>query len=372
MEAGGSHARPPVGTTAPPASYLYGGAGLRAPLPAGVLFLNGRAGLAVEDRAGDWGWGGFGARWDGRFAGPIFASLGLFGGGFVVDDPVAYRAVTGRLRPEVGLELGTARVSVYGSGGVGSSTVSVRDTAGGGPPGAPIPGVGGSSSTAREVEAELWSYGGGMEVAAPLGETTARAGVETTAAPDGRYRSGRLSLEGPAGSARWELAVTAWETPRGTEGAASLGFRLPVGNGGSLHVWGGRRGPDPLLGIRPAVEGGAGMAWTFSTGGEGASLYRVLGAGGAGRRVVEISFRRPGASRVRVLGDFTRWEPVPMERSDGNWTVRLRLRPGTYHFGFRVDGEWVVPEGIPGRVEDEWGRANATLVVPAGDGAETG
>lgn len=370
VEAGGSHSRPPVGTIGPAASYLYGGGALQAPVPAGVLFLNARAGLAVEDQAGDWLWGGLGGRWNGRLAGPLLVSLGLFGDGFTVGDPVAYRAVTARVRPEVGLEVGTARVSAYGSGGVGSSSASVSDTVRVGPGGAPIPEVGGTPSTSREVEAKLWSYGGGTEVSAPIGETTARVGVETVETPDGGYRSAGLSLEGPAGSGRWELAFTAWDTPRGTEAAARLGFRLPVGDGGSLRLWGGRRGPDPLLGIRPAVEGGAGMAWTFSTGGEGTSLYRILGRGGAGRRVVEISIRRPGASQVRVLGDFTRWEPVPMERSDGTWTVRLRLRPGTYHFGFRVDGGWVVPEGVPGRVEDEWGRANATLVVPAGDGGE--
>lgn len=370
VEAGGSHSRPPAGSAGPAASYLYGGARLQAPVPAGVLFLTGRAGLSAEDQAGDWLWGGFGGRWDGRLAGPLFVSLGLFGDGFTVGDPAAYRAVTARVRPEVGLEVGTARVSVYGSGGAGSSSVSVVDTAGDGPGGAPIPGVGGTFSTSREVEAKLWSYGGGTEVSAPIGETTARVGVEAAETPDGGYRSAGLSLEGPAGSGRWELAFTAWDTPGGTEAAARLGFRMAVGDGVSLHLWGGRRGPDPLLGIRPAVEGGAGMAWSLPTGGEGASLYRILGRGRAGRQVVEISIRRPGASQVRVLGDFTGWEPVPMERSDGTWTVRLRLRPGTYHFGFRVDGGWVVPEGIPGRVEDEWGRANATLVVPAGDGGE--
>ena len=40
------------------------------------------------------------------------------------------------------------------------------------------------------------------------------------------------------------------------------------------------------------------------------------------------------------------------------------LPPGVYHFGFRVDGEWYVPEDAPGRVSDGYGQVNATLVVP--------
>ena len=38
--------------------------------------------------------------------------------------------------------------------------------------------------------------------------------------------------------------------------------------------------------------------------------------------------------------------------------------PGFHHFGFLVDGEWWIPEGVQGAVPDEWGRVNATMVVP--------
>ena len=48
------------------------------------------------------------------------------------------------------------------------------------------------------------------------------------------------------------------------------------------------------------------------------------------------------------------------ERVDGE----LAIEPGTYRFGFLVDGEWWVPKGLQGTVPDEWGRSNATMVVP--------
>jgi hypothetical protein len=53
-----------------------------------------------------------------------------------------------------------------------------------------------------------------------------------------------------------------------------------------------------------------------------------------------------------------------MERHGDTWMARLSLTPGVYHFGFRVDGAWYVPEDAPGRVNDEYGQMNATLVVP--------
>lgn len=44
--------------------------------------------------------------------------------------------------------------------------------------------------------------------------------------------------------------------------------------------------------------------------------------------------------------------------------VEIPVESGAHHFGFLVDGEWFVPETATGRVSDEWGRVNATLLVP--------
>ncbi len=79
-----------------------------------------------------------------------------------------------------------------------------------------------------------------------------------------------------------------------------------------------------------------------------------------------VSFRveRDDAIRVELMGDFTGWVPRPMDPSGSAWTTEIVIGPGTYHYGFLVDGEWYVPEGLPGNVPDEWGRYNATLVVP--------
>jgi len=73
----------------------------------------------------------------------------------------------------------------------------------------------------------------------------------------------------------------------------------------------------------------------------------------------------PEAQSVELLGDFSSWDPVAMESGpEGQWVVEIEVAPGLYHFGFRVDGTWWVPDGSPGRTQDEWGRSTGTLVVP--------
>jgi 1,4-alpha-glucan branching enzyme len=92
----------------------------------------------------------------------------------------------------------------------------------------------------------------------------------------------------------------------------------------------------------------------------------VLGTTAAGARV-RFEVRRPTAGSVEILGDFTRWEPVAMARSDGLWIVELTVPAGTHHFGFLVDGIWFLPDDAPDAVADDWGRRNATLVVDSTD-----
>jgi hypothetical protein len=66
---------------------------------------------------------------------------------------------------------------------------------------------------------------------------------------------------------------------------------------------------------------------------------------------------------MAVVGDFTYWEPVAMERRDSRWVVELDVPAGTHHFGFFADGGWFLPDEAPDAVPDEWGRTNATIVI---------
>jgi Glycogen recognition site of AMP-activated protein kinase len=83
------------------------------------------------------------------------------------------------------------------------------------------------------------------------------------------------------------------------------------------------------------------------------------------RGPAELRFAAPGASRVDLAGDWTGWQPVPMQRTpDGRWLLRVSLAPGVHRFNLVVDGErWIVPEGVAS-VDDGFGGKISLLVVP--------
>ncbi len=61
----------------------------------------------------------------------------------------------------------------------------------------------------------------------------------------------------------------------------------------------------------------------------------------------EFKLRYPSAQEVLLVGDFepAREAQVPMARSpEGEWTCRLNLRDGIYHFKYWVDGNWCLDE----------------------------
>lgn len=78
-----------------------------------------------------------------------------------------------------------------------------------------------------------------------------------------------------------------------------------------------------------------------------------------------LRFRVSGAQRVDLVGDWTNWEPVPLEPAgDGSWILRVRLRPGVYRFNLVVDGQtWIVPEGVAA-IDDGYGGKTGLLIIP--------
>jgi hypothetical protein len=84
----------------------------------------------------------------------------------------------------------------------------------------------------------------------------------------------------------------------------------------------------------------------------------------AGRVTIQIP-ASASSSEVFVAGDFNGWKAVAMERLGEYWTISLAVEPGHYHYAFRTgDGNWFVPESLPGRRADGFGGHVAVLVVP--------
>ena len=93
-----------------------------------------------------------------------------------------------------------------------------------------------------------------------------------------------------------------------------------------------------------------------------AGVRARLSRGADGAQRIEIIAAR--AVRVEVRGDFTDWQPVPLERSGAVFRLDAPLTPGLHRLAIRVDGgEWMAPANLP-RVDDGLGGTVGLLTVP--------
>jgi Glycogen recognition site of AMP-activated protein kinase len=77
-----------------------------------------------------------------------------------------------------------------------------------------------------------------------------------------------------------------------------------------------------------------------------------------------IDVRADSASRVEIMGDFTNWAPIPLERAGDVWRLDRAIPPGPHRIAIRLDGgPWIVPVNLP-RVDDEFGGTVGIITVP--------
>ena len=86
------------------------------------------------------------------------------------------------------------------------------------------------------------------------------------------------------------------------------------------------------------------------------------------RQSVQLVFRAPSASSVRVVGDFNAWdkEQAPMTRDaeSGLWSVTLSLRPGRHVYAFVVDDSvWMRDPRATAAPDADFGRPGSVLLV---------
>lgn len=86
---------------------------------------------------------------------------------------------------------------------------------------------------------------------------------------------------------------------------------------------------------------------------------------------VNVTFRVPSdvaARTVEVLGDFTGWDPVPMDPTpDGGFETVIDLRAGAaYRFRYRLDGErWENDWAADGYVPNDYGSDDSLVDLTA-------
>ncbi|MGH7693783.1 MAG: isoamylase early set domain-containing protein [Gemmatimonadaceae bacterium] len=88
---------------------------------------------------------------------------------------------------------------------------------------------------------------------------------------------------------------------------------------------------------------------------------------------VTLSVYLPKANSVGVLGAFNDWDAMrsPMTRgADGNWTITLRLPPGSYEYQFLTNGDTRMTDPLAPATDSEFGEANSVLTVTPRQGIQ--
>lgn len=85
--------------------------------------------------------------------------------------------------------------------------------------------------------------------------------------------------------------------------------------------------------------------------------------------IVRFVLVAPGAQHVSVVGDFNYWDAdgVVMKRLDDGrtWVADVPLAPGRHAYAFIVDGALTADPSATRAAEDDFGRPNSVIVVPA-------
>ena len=81
---------------------------------------------------------------------------------------------------------------------------------------------------------------------------------------------------------------------------------------------------------------------------------------------VEFRFYRPGASDVKVVGTFNKWDATanPMRaEDDGWWVAEADIDAGEHFFRYVADGHWFTDFAANGVERNKYGW-NSILIVP--------
>lgn len=87
---------------------------------------------------------------------------------------------------------------------------------------------------------------------------------------------------------------------------------------------------------------------------------------GRKKGTLRFAFRPDSAARtVRLVGDFTGWDPKVMRRQkSGDFVANVELPPGTYEYKFLVDGQWTVDPDNEAMCKSPYGTFNSVASVP--------
>jgi hypothetical protein len=196
-----------------------------------------------------------------------------------------------------------------------------------------------------------------VQTATTLADNLPRVGLfYTDAAANWRHDQGRFSI-GAVGGVRASNNVLA-----PSDGWGSVDASVWLASHVALVVAGGRSAQDVIRGIPRTLYGSVSFRVSSLA---RPSLARPRPGGmrlEATREYIEV--RADSAAQVEVMGDFTDWTPVALERRGDVWRIERTMSPGLHRLLIRVDGgEWRPPVNLP-RTKDELGGVVGLITVP--------
>jgi 1,4-alpha-glucan branching enzyme len=79
---------------------------------------------------------------------------------------------------------------------------------------------------------------------------------------------------------------------------------------------------------------------------------------------INFYYDAPRAKLVCITGEFTHWQPEPMQRmEDGWWFVQAHLNRGFHQYRFLADGRPMLDPHAPGVDRDEQNEQVSVIVV---------
>lgn len=75
---------------------------------------------------------------------------------------------------------------------------------------------------------------------------------------------------------------------------------------------------------------------------------------------------RPDVKNAEIVGDFTRWSPIQMEKlgNSGYWSVTLKLPAGEHRYSYLVDNNVQITDPTVQSIEqDDFGGVNSIITI---------
>lgn len=74
----------------------------------------------------------------------------------------------------------------------------------------------------------------------------------------------------------------------------------------------------------------------------------------------------PQVKQAEIIGTFTDWSPVPMQKIDqtGYWTLTLKVPPGEHRYSYLIENDGRIADpSVAAREHDDFGGENSVIII---------